>query len=108
VPDVKRKAALLLGAAAGAVAAFVIRRRRQVGLEIEPAMAPEPDPRAEELRRRLAEARAAATDQDELGGREPVTPDEAPPADEFEAMRRRVHAEARAAADAMRRSGDDV
>ena len=103
----KRKAALLLGAAAGAAAAVVIRRRRRVPREIEPAAELEPDPRAEELRRRLAEARAAAADQAELGAAAAAA-DEGPPADEFEAMRRRVHAEARAAADAMRRSGEDA
>lgn len=103
----KRKAALLLGAAAGALAAFAIRRRRQPVHELGPAGEPEPDPRAEELRRRLAEARAVPTDHDEPAG-DPLSPsEEQPPEDEFEAMRRRVHAEARAAADAMRRSGED-
>lgn len=103
----KQKAVLLLGAAAGAVAAVVLRRRRQAGRETEPSLEPESDPRAEELRLRLAEARATAADHAELGGDEAVAPDEPPPADEFEAMRRRVHSEARAAADAMRRSGED-
>ncbi|MGH3016481.1 MAG: hypothetical protein ACRDNN_16175, partial [Gaiellaceae bacterium] len=33
-------------------------------------------------------------------------PPEPPPADEFEAMRRRIHREGRAAADEMRRAGE--
>ena len=94
----KRKAALLVGAVA-ALAALVLRRRRvpaQVAQEPEPA----PDPRAEALRRRLAEGRTseAAEQAAETG----------PPADEFEAMRRRVHAEGRAAREAMERSAEDV
>ena len=103
----KRKPALLLAAAAAAVTVLVLGRRRRVARELEAALEQAPDSRAEELRLRLAEARAAAADQDELGGQEALPPDEAPPADEFEAMRRRVHAEGRAAADAMRRSGED-
>ena len=89
----------------------------------------ERDPRAQELREKLAEARNARADEDdfeaagmaaETAVEEPAAPPPAPPrppaetseperrspaepADEFEAMRRRVHEEARAAAEEMRR-----
>lgn len=102
----RRNAALLLGAAAGAVAALLLRRRRASADET-----PLPDPRAEELRRRLAEASATAVDEEDFEaagmGAETVAAEETrPPADEFEAMRRRVHAEGRAAAEAMRRRAE--
>ena len=95
----KRKAALLLGALA-ALTAFVLRRRRPAA---EAATVPDlaPDPRAEELRRRLAEARVSET-------AEPPAAEVPPPADEFEAMRRRVHAEGRAARDAMKQAAEDA
>lgn len=134
----------LVGAAVGAV---VARFRRAE----ETPEAP-PDERTEELRRKLAEARAAAADQDDfeaagMGAEtiveeppraepaqegaepaeepppaeaaaepepptspeaEPTPPAEAepPPQDEFEAMRRRIHQEGKAAAEEMRRSAD--
>ena len=94
----KRKAALFAGALA-ALAALVLRRRRP-GAEAQTAPVPAPDPRAQELRRRLEEARVSAA--------EPAAADVAPPADEFEAMRRRVHAEGRAARDAMEKSAEDA
>ena len=118
-----RLSTLLAGAAAGAFAATVLLRRRR------PTRAPERlDPRAQELREKLAEARNARADEDdfeaagmaaETAVEEPAAPPPAPrppaeasgperpkpggPADEFEAMRRRVHEEARAAAEEMRR-----
>jgi len=119
-----RLSTLLAGAAAGAFAATVLLRRRR------PTLAPERlDPRAQELREKLAEARNARADEDdfeaagmaaETAVEEPAAPPPAPPrtpaeasgperpkpggpADEFEAMRRRVHEEARAAAEEMRR-----
>ena len=121
---VRRVSTLLAGAAAGAFAATVLLRRRR------PTLAPERlDPRAQELREKLAEARNARADEDdfeaagmaaETAVEEPAAPPPAPPrppaeasgperpkpggpADEFEAMRRRVHEEARAAAEEMRR-----
>lgn len=141
----------LVGAAVGAVLA---RFRRPAEVPVAPA-----DDRAEELRRKLAEARAAAADQDDFaaagmgaemiveeppqlepgpkakpkpkaepepraepepGAEAPAPPEEpaapppapaagtgeAPPQDEFEAMRRRIHEEGKAAAEAMRRSAE--
>jgi hypothetical protein len=124
---VRRVSTLLAGAAAGAIAATVFLRRRR------PALAPERlDPRARELREKLAEARNARADEEEFEvagmaaetaveepaapprGQQatpeaspPETPKRGEPADEFEAMRRRVHEEGRAAAEAMRRDPDD-
>jgi hypothetical protein len=183
VPEVKRSAKVVLVALAGATAGVVLARlRRQAE-----APAPLPDERTQELRRKLAEARAAAADQEdfeaagmgaetivdepprvepaepeqtapessepeqqvaeppepEQAAAEPVPAPEAeaaaepeprqpeagregeetpparketkpapagesqpPPQDEFEAMRRRIHEEGKAAADEMRRSTD--
>jgi hypothetical protein len=104
-----QKSALAVGALIGAAAAFVLGRRRAQPMASPSRPAPE-----EDLQAKLAEARAAAVDEgefhaagmasetivDEPSAREPA------PADEFEAMRRRVHEEARAAADEMRRRAD--
>lgn len=92
-----------------------------------------PDPRAEELRRKLSEARAAQAEEDEFEaagmGAEtivaeeparraapppplPAAEEQAPPTadrgpgEEFEAMRKRIHEEARAAAEEMRRGAE--
>jgi len=120
---VQRNAALALGALAGAAAAFLFRRKPRS----EPGAGPReqaPPDQAEELRRKLAEARATHADEDDFEaagmgaetivteeprppsppGR-PISPGE-PPADEFEAMRRRVHEEGRAAAEEMRRRAE--
>lgn len=100
----QRKLALVILAAVTALVAFGRRRARRRAAAAEPS--PAADPRAESLRQRLAERREAETppieptqplDAPAATGAEP------PPADEFEAMRRRVHAEARAAAAEMRR-----
>jgi hypothetical protein len=134
---VRRNAAVALAAAAGAAVGVLLARRR-APLEAPSRAA---DERAEELRRKLAEARAATADEDDFDAagsgaetvveepappeaptpvpREPEPPEakkpgppeakeppEPPPADEFEAMRRRIHREGRAAADEMRRAGE--
>jgi hypothetical protein len=107
-----QKGALALGALAGAGVALLLRRRAPQ----TPASAVQTTtPPDEDLRRRLDEARAAQVDEadfdaagmgpetivvDEPSDREPA------PANEFEAMRRRVHEEARAAADEMRRRAE--
>jgi hypothetical protein len=112
VTFVNQKSALALGALAGAAAALFLRRRRP---PVSTHAAPTADPRAEELRQKLAEARRADVDETEFlaagMGAETIVADEPgqpgpPPADEFEAMRRRVHEEARAAADEMRRRAE--
>ena len=99
----KRNLALLAGAAAGSVAAVLLRRR--VTLPPHPADAPAgADPRAEELRRKLAEAREGAADEEEFEaagmGPETLIEDE----EDVAQSRRRVHDEARATVEEMRRS----
>jgi hypothetical protein len=89
---VRRKLALAVGAATGAVAAVLLRRR--------PATEPATDERTEDLRRKLAEAREAESSA------EPAVAEPEPEVDVEEA-RRRVHEEARAAVDEMQRSGED-
>lgn len=128
----QRLPALLAGAAAGALAATAYFRRQAAA----PGAVEAPDPRAEGLRAKLAEARQAAVEEERVEAAErarettveddpepalpaepeqtapaeappwPAEPTSPPPADEFEAMRRRVHDEARAAADEMKRSSD--
>jgi hypothetical protein len=123
---VQRNAALALGALAGAAAALFLRRKARS----EPGAGPrqQPSDRAEDLRRKLAEARATHAEEDDFEaagmGAEtmvteeprprpaappaapPISPGQPPPADEFEAMRRRVHEEGRAAAEEMRRRAE--
>jgi hypothetical protein len=108
-----QKGALALGALAGAAAALLAGRRRARPVT-QPL--PQPDPRADERRRRLDEAREAAVDEVEfqaagmgaetIVSEEPANTEPAP-ANEFEAMRRRVHEEARAAAEEMRRRAEN-
>jgi hypothetical protein len=112
VTIVNQKAALAFGALAGAAAAALLGRRPPRSL---PGAAPPADPRADDLRRKLDEARQADVDESEFNvagmGAETIVPDEPgrggpSPANEFEAMRRRVHEEARAAAEEMRRRAE--
>jgi hypothetical protein len=104
----RRLSALLAGAAAGALAAAAISRRRRAEWPAPAA----PDPRADELRRKLAEARQASAEEDAVEAAERVVEttaedDPASPSREFEAMRRRVHEEARASAEEMKKSGEE-
>ena len=103
----RRNVALVAGAAVGAFVATLFRRRRP-----EPTSADAADSRAEELRRKLAEAKQTAPDEDDfqvagMGAETVVSEEERPPKDEFEAMRRRVHEEGRAAADQMKQRAED-
>jgi hypothetical protein len=83
----------------GGFALFGFLRRRR-----EPPAAV-PDPRADELRRRLAESRSIVEERDEFEGAE-LTVDQAEPAPEDpESRRRAVHDAARATAERMRRQG---
>ena len=92
-----RRLALFL---AGFGLARLLFWRRPPAAQLAPAAAePEPDPRADALRARLAEAREAVGERDEFEGAEtPV--DEADP----DERRRRVHEAARVAAEEMRSS----
>ena len=101
--------AWLGGAALGAVALARALTRRPPAAPVQaPAPQPEaepsgPDPRAEELRAKLAEARGLADEQDEFEGAEtPV--DQAEPVSDPEARRRAVHQAGRSAAERMRDS----
>jgi hypothetical protein len=112
VTIVRQGSALAFGALVGAAAALFLRGRRA---PVATGAAPAADPRAEELRKKLAEARRADVDERDFQaagmGAETIVAEEPrrsepPPADEFEAMRRRVHEEARAAAEEMRRRAE--
>jgi hypothetical protein len=79
--------------------AGLLRRRRAPEVVGEPVL----DPRADELRRKLAESRSIVDEQDAFEGAE-VTVDRAEPAPEDPQSRRRaVHAAARTTAEEMRR-----
>jgi hypothetical protein len=94
--------ALIGGAAAGAAALIVVRRRRRPPSTPPPASDP-----ADELRRKLDESRTLAAERDEFEAGE-TTVDQVEPAGEtVESRRRRVHDEARAAADEMARPRPD-
>ena len=102
-----------LAAVGGAALATVLLKRRRPPVEhlapgagVQPT--PEPaaaalDPRADELRRKLAEAREGAADEQDFEaagmGAETIVDEE------VDDLRRRVHEEARAAAEEMRRAG---
>ena len=106
----RRNIALVAGAAAAAAAAAVVRSRRA----LHPGAAPAADARADELRRKLAQARETAVDEDDFeaaGMAAETIVEEEPgsaggPAGDVESARRRVHEEARAAAEEMRRAGE--
>jgi hypothetical protein len=99
-----RRLTAWIGGAVGGIAAYRFFRRRPEPAEV--AAPPEPDDRAEELRTKLAESRAAEPVVEEAPP-EPVV-EEAPPepvAEEEpespEERRQRVHEEGRAALDEM-------
>ena len=91
-----RLAWLLGGGLAGLAAARAIVTRRRA-----PAPAPERDPRADELRRKLAEARDIADERDEFESAE-TTVDRAESPGDLAERRRAVHERGRAAAEEMR------
>jgi hypothetical protein len=94
----RRPLAWISGAAgAAALARALWRRRRPAAPEPAPAV----DPRAEELRRKLAESRAVVDERDRFEESE-TTVDEAEPTPDVEARRRRVHEQGRAATQQMR------
>jgi hypothetical protein len=94
---VRRPVAWLLGA----FAAVLLRRRRRA-VAAEPLE--RPDPRAEELRRKLEESRAIVEEREEFEAAEtPV--DKVEPAADPDARRRAVHESAREAAERMRERG---
>jgi hypothetical protein len=82
--------------AAGLVAYRLLRRDRRPAAVEAP-----PDPRADELRRKLDESRSLVADREEFEQAE-TRVDEAEPAPPLDARRRGVHDRARAAAEEMR------
>ena len=82
----------------GAALARVLRPRRT-----PTAVEPGPDPRAAELRRKLAESRAIVSEREEFESAETPVDEAEPAGPEVEDRRRRVHEEGRAAARRMRR-----
>ena len=97
----RRPFTLLSGAAAGfGLYKLVAARRRAAVLEGPPE--PREDPRAEELRRKLAESRTMVEEREEFESDEtPV--DRAEPEPKVDERRRRVHDEGRRTAERMRR-----
>jgi hypothetical protein len=97
---VDRRLAFLGGIAVAVAALWRTIRRRPAGwVDVEPV-----DPRAEELRRRLEEARPVVEEREEFEAAETtVDAVDAVPEDP-EARRRAVHAEGRSAAERMRGS----
>lgn len=83
-------------ALAGAAVARAVRPRPA------PPLPPGPDPRAAELKRKLAESRAIVSEREEFEAGETAV-DEAEPGAQVDDRRRRVHEEGRAAASRMRR-----
>jgi hypothetical protein len=89
-----------IGGTAGGIAAYRFVRRQQASLQPSPEVAAEePDTRAEELRTKLAETRAAEPVEAEEQTAEPE-PEHEP--ESPEERRQRVHEEGRAALDEMR------
>ena len=92
--------------AGGLAAAVLVARAARFRRAARPPLPPEadPDPRAGELRRRLAESRALAGEREEFESAE--TPIDAAPtvAGDVDERRRAVHEEGRAVADEMRGS----
>ena len=100
----KRNIVVAAGAVAAALTALALRRR-SLG-ELDAAV--QPDRRAEDLRRKLAQARETAADEDdfEVAGMAAETKiEEPPPPEDVDEARRRVHEEARAVAEEMGRDG---
>jgi hypothetical protein len=93
---VRSSAAFLVGG----FALFGFLRRRKQQPQAQPVV-DEPDPRAEELRQKLAESRAIVAEREEFESAEtPV--DEVQPLEDPETRRRAVHESARATAERMR------
>jgi|SRR5436305_6919189 len=89
-------------AALGLAGALASRHRRPLPSPAPPG----PDPRAEELRRKLAESRSIVEERDEFEAAEtPV--DRVEPAPELDERRRRVHERARGTARKMRETGSE-
>jgi hypothetical protein len=87
------------GLALGGAALGRLLRPRRPPAAVESS----PDPRAAELRRKLAESRAIVSERDEFESAETPVDEAEPAGAQVEDRRRRVHEEGRAAARRMRR-----
>ena len=96
----RRRFAWVAGGLGAAAALLRLLRRWRA----EPDAPAAPDP-ADELRRRLAEAREAPDDRDEFDAAEGVPIDEVERGSSVEERRRAVHEQAQAALDDMRDGG---
>jgi hypothetical protein len=93
---VRRLTAWIGGTAVGIAAYRLLKRRPQAAA---PESAPaEPDDRADELREKLAESRAA----EPVGKEDPVEPEPEAKSESPEERRQRVHEEGRATLDDMK------
>ena len=88
---------------AGALALRALRRPRPA---VQPAVPSAPDPRAEELRRRLDESRTLVDEQERFEGGETTVDRAEPQPDDPERRRRAVHEQGRSAAEQMRSRPD--
>ena len=96
----RRALALLAGGAAlGAALARSLRRPTTPAHELPPG----PDPRAEELRDKLAEAREVAAEREESEQAETPVDEAEPTGADLAERRRKVHAHGHAVAGEMRR-----
>jgi len=84
---------------AGALAVRALRRQPQAA---RPQAPPQPDPRAEELRRRLDESRTLVDEQERFEGGETTVDRAETPAGDPEQRRRAVHEQGRSATERMR------
>jgi hypothetical protein len=96
-----RKALALLagGAALGAGLARVFRKGPRAAQELDTG----PDPRADELRTRLAEAREVADEREEVEAAETPVDEAEATGEDLAERRRKVHAHGHAVAGEMRR-----
>ena len=70
-----------------------------------PELPPAPDPRADELREKLAEAREVVAERDEAEEAETPVDEAEPTGEDLAERRRKVHAHGHAVAGEMRRRG---
>ena len=99
----RRLFAWLAGAAGGAAAVEALRRRQARPAPAAPVEPAGPDPRAEELRAKLARTTAEPAVEEPEAAPEPEVP-----ADDPQERRRRVHESGRSALDEIRRTDDET
>jgi hypothetical protein len=99
---VRRLTAWIGGVAGGITTYRWLRRRSQAAAGPIPEAPPDPDGRAEELREKLAESRAAEPVAEEAPPEPAAEAEPAPEPESPEDRRRRVHDEGRATLDEMK------